>query len=128
MSTSANNGRRRAGGLISYVCVTLSCLAFFLIYDRFSYGVRSAYMTFLFLWPLVLGVLPCLTFRLLPQLRRQGAWSKNLYHSGVAALTVSSLLRGIFEIAGTASEHQEYMMLAGAVLVLCGVIAYIVNK
>jgi hypothetical protein len=124
----ANKENRRAGGLLIYVCVTLFCLVFFLIYDRFSHGVRSPYMTFLFAWPLVLGVLPNLAFRLLPQLRRPRRWANNFYHASVAALTVGSVLRGIFDIAGTASDYQAYLMYAGAVLWILGIAVYICSR
>ena len=85
-------------------------------------------MTFLFLWPLVLGFIPSLLLQLIPRMRRQKRISANLYHPGVAAVTVSSLLRGIFEIAGTASDYQEWLMIAGGILWVCGLIAYFIGK
>lgn len=124
MSTSANKVSGGARRVIQYTCVTLFCLLFFLLYDQFSHDVHSPYMTNLFAWPLVLGLLPELVFLLLPTLRQPGTWAKNLYHAGVAALTVSSTLRGIFDIAGTASDYQEYLLLVGAVLWLGGIFAY----
>lgn len=108
--------------------MTLFCLLFFLVYDRFSHGVRSPYMTWLFLWPLVLGLLPSLVMGLFPQIPRQKRLSADLYHPGVAAVTVSSLLRGVFEIAGTASDYQTWLMLFGGVLLACGAAAYIMGK
>lgn len=54
--------------------------------------------------------------------------SANLYHAGVAAVTVSSLLRGILEIAGTASDYQAFLMTAGAFLLACGSAAYMIGK
>lgn len=41
-----------------YMGVTAFSIAFFLIYNIFSHGVLSNFMTFLFIWPLVLGALP----------------------------------------------------------------------
>ena len=40
--------------------------------------------------------------------------------SGGAALTVSSILRGVFEIAGNSSPYQEILGWAGIALVLIG--------
>lgn len=111
-----------------YLPIALFCLFFFLVYDRFSRGVRSPYMTWLFLWPLVLGLLPSLVLQLFPRLPRQKRLSADLYHAGVAAVTVSSLLRGIFEIAGTASDHQMRLMVFGGILLVCGIAAYIMGK
>lgn len=55
-------------------------------------------------------------------------WAANFYHSGVACLTVSSMLRGIFDIAGNASDYQQLMMIAGFLFLAGGVIAYIFKK
>ena len=122
------NKRRFNKGVMIYLIITIFCQVFFLIYDRFSHGVRSPYMTYLFLWPLLLGLVPGLLFWCIPRIRRQGRISANLYHSGVAAVTVSSLLRGIFEIAGTGSKYQEWLMIAGGVMLLAGVWAYMFKK
>ena len=129
MSISENEKTARFNlGVRAYLPVTAFCGIFFLIYDRFSHGVRSPYMTYLFAWPLVLGLLPSLLMQAFPRMRRQKRLSADLYHPGVAALTVSSLLRGIFEIAGTASDYQVWLMLAGGVLLLGGLLAYLIGK
>ena len=129
MSTSANKPTQTmAKSTLVYSCVAVFCLIFFLIYDQFSHGVHSPYMTWLFGWPLLLGALPCAVFWRIPQLRRPGWLSVRLYHSGVAALTVSSMLRGIFEIAGTASDYQQWLMIAGGLLLLGGVVTYFFKK
>lgn len=110
-----------------YGAVTVFCILFFLVYDRFSHGVRSPYMTFLFCWPLCLGLLPSVISCASAKIREQGIISANLYHSGTAALTVSSLLRGIFEIAGTTSDYQRWLMTAGWLLLFSGVVAYLLK-
>ena len=115
---------RRSLGVKVYAPVTVFCAVFFLIYDRFSHGVRSPYMTFLFVPPLVLGLLPSLIIYLLPRIPKQPAVSADVYHAGVASVTVSSMLRGIFEIAGTSSSYQEYLMVAGVVLLAAGAVIY----
>ena len=106
---------------VVYFGVTLFCAVFYLVYNRFSHGVHSPYMTWLFVWPLALGVIPAVywRWRLQGGAPGPGRIPKNLYHSGVAAVTVSSLLRGIFEIAGTSSVYQERLMQAGFAM-LCG--------
>lgn len=119
---------KSARWVLLYLGVTVFSLVFFLVYERFSHGVRSPYMTWLFAWPMVFGFLPALVywrFRVIP---RQGRLSANLYHSGVAALTVSSMLRGIFEIAGTYSDYHEWLRYAGWIMVVGGIIAYTINS
>lgn len=117
--------KRNAG---IYLGITAFCIIFYLIYNQFSHGVHSPYMTFLFAWPLCLGAVPSLLLWKIPAIPPQGRISANLYHSGVAAVTVSSLLRGIFDIAGTASDYQVWLMAAGAGLLVGGVAAWILRK
>lgn len=129
MYTSENEKRKHAGKNVKiYAGVTLFCLLFFLVYDRFSHGVRSPYMTFLFLWPLILGFIPGILFYLFPGFRKPGMLSGNLYHSGVAALTVSSMLRGVFDIAGNSSDYQQWLMAIGFILLTGGIITYILRQ
>ena len=126
MSISENKKRGIVIGRTArvYFGVTSFCAIFYLVYNQFSHGVHSPYMTWLFAWPFALGVLPSLYWgwRLQDGVPGPGRIPVNLYHSGVAAVTVSSLLRGIFEIAGTASIYQEKLMQAG-IAMLCGAMA-----
>lgn len=108
-----------------YIGITFFCLLFFLIYDRFSHGVHSPWMTWLFMWPLCIGVIPAGVGALVSRNRAEDSlcesvWTHRLWHSGVACITVSSMLRGIFEIAGTASVYQVYLLAAGAVMAVAG--------
>ena len=121
------NPGRRERTAITYLGIAVFCLLFYLIYNFFSHGVHSPFMTWLFLWPLVLGVFPCVFLKWCPWFRRPGFFARNLYHSGVAAVTVSSMLRGIFEIAGTASDYQEWLMWAGGIMLVCAVLVYLLG-
>lgn len=49
-----------------------------------------------------------------------------IYNSGVAALTVSSMLRGIMDIAGTGSVYQVWMLYAGTVMAAAGAVIFAV--
>ena len=122
MKKQTNNQAGHA--LAVYLGITVFCGIVFLIYDQFSHGVRSPYMTFLFGWPLVFGVLPAL-IRMLAKLPDPDILSKDIYNTGVAAMTFSSLLRGIFEIAGTASDYQTYLMGTGVILAAAGLLLYV---
>ena len=113
--------------LIRYGEVTILCFVIFIIYNIFSHGVYSNYMTLLFAWPLILGFVPSLLIALIPRLSEPSDLTKALYHSGLASVTVSSLLRGIFEIAGTSSIYQMPLMYVGIALMLAGVVVYIYN-
>ena len=87
-----------------YLVAALGCALFAFIYAQFSHGVYSPFMTFMFAIPLLGGsaVATALEFakaRPVPLLARQ-CWALAL-----AALTIGSCLRGIFEIAGTSSPY-----------------------
>ncbi len=114
-------------GMILYGGISLFCLIIFIIYDQFSHNVRSPYMTWLFIWPLVLGMIPAVLLRLIRILPSPGRFTWNVYNSGVAAVTVSSMMRGVFEIAGTASPLQTALMIAGFVMLGIGLVSYIVT-
>lgn len=111
-----------------FAAASAFCLLIFLVYDRFSHNVRSNYMTFLFAWPLILGVIPNLLLTGIKKWHRPGFLAENLYVSGVAAVTVSSLLRGIFEIAGNSSIYQVILMGIGICFLIAGVISYLLKK
>ncbi|MDO4543702.1 MAG: hypothetical protein Q4C01_04030 [Clostridia bacterium] len=130
LSTSAYK-RRRAKALkiaMIYLGVALFCLMFYLVYNTFAHGVSSPFMSLLFLWPLILGFLPYTLLCIFPAVRAPRRIGSNLYHAGLASLIVSSCLRGVFEIAGTTSIYQALLMAVGAVLCICGVVAWLFEK
>jgi len=91
------------------------------VYNLYSHGVHSFFMSFLFLWPLLgavwYGILAAL--RVSPH-----RLSKNLMNAGIATVTAGSLLRGIFEIAGTSSAYQNLFFTAGVILIFWGLTAF----
>ncbi len=90
------------------------------IYGLFGHGVRSAAMTWMFLYPLLGGTLLFgLLDPFLPQPRRVSCYRLcfNLYNSGIAALTAAAFLQGIVEIAGTGTPFTAIMYGAGWTLV-----------
>jgi len=107
-----------------YFGTSILCVIIYNIYNHFSHGVTSPYMTFLFVWPLALGFLPFLLLSVIPNAVFPGRIAYNIYNSGVAAVTVSSLLRGVFDIAGTASVYQTVLMVIGASLLFGGILIY----
>lgn len=117
--------------VISYAGISAFCLIFFLIYRIFSHNVYSVFMTYLFAWPLVLGLIPA-TLLLILKNKNQVAYYKRipsenclyLYRSGIAVFTMSSLLKGVFEIAGTGSIFQLMMWPAGAFFLVAGILSF----
>ena len=113
--------------LVSAILGTLFCLVFFLVYDRFSHGVRSPYMTFLFLWPLVLELIPAAVLLFFPRIPAPAALTAVVWHSGTAALTAGSALRGVFDIAGNASEYQRSLMIFGFFMLALSLLSLIIS-
>lgn len=130
--TNSNADTRRM--LVRFLIAAIAAAGFFLIYDQFSHDVRSPYMTFLFAWPLLLGVLPASLFLLKGHVNRgrsrtaPGPWVRLFWGGGVAAATLSSMLRGIFEIAGTASIHQTILLGIGFTFLAAAICLYLAGR
>ena len=91
------------------------------IYERFSHEVYSYYMIYAFALPLVLGVLPYALFalrgRALPDRMALCFWD-----SGILTLTVGSVFKGVLDIYGTTNWLWGVYPVAGAVLLLSGIV------
>jgi peptidoglycan/LPS O-acetylase OafA/YrhL len=111
-----------------FLAVSLFCVIFSLVYATYSHGVYSSYMTFMFAYPLIGGMMVYLLIGAVSRLRMPGRFIINVYNSGIAALTVGSLLKGIFDIAGTSSPYQPVLVVAGVAMVLAGTICYLVSQ
>ncbi len=118
MSTSENNKRL----IIIYMAVTLFCIIFTIAYYRFSHGVKSDYLTWLWAVPFAAGIIPSIISLFFPLLKKGSFAGCYLYNAGVAAITVHVALKGIFEIAGTDSDYEKWIFAAGIVMVVAGVI------
>ena len=134
-----------------YLAAAVFFAVFSSIYNRFSHEIRSPWMTFLCLWPLLCGCVPAVLMEkgILPHPLRfeysarselpEGVVGKetantpgamdslrtDIYHFGVAALTAASLLKGILEIAGTDSVYTDVLLFAGLVMLAAGIFFYL---
>jgi len=123
-----------------YLGVSAFVAVFSMVYEHFGKGVRSNAMVYAFLYPLILGAVICLFFSLLPQAKRlsygrskaeeklnaPGAvvrMGANLYHSGVATLTMGSIMYGVIEIFGTTDHLTTYYYIVGIGLCVVGFLA-----
>lgn len=108
--------------LYRYLAVSAFLVVFNFIYGLFANGVDSPYMTFAFLVPLVLGALPCLAFRILPE---AAPAASRPWRMGLSTLTVGFLLHGVFDIYGSPSSLVPVFFWAAGVLLLTGVVLYV---
>lgn len=108
----------------NFLFITLFCALFGAIYEHFSFGVYSNFMIYAFGWPFVFGALPALYLMGKSDDRRKERqkgpsmlWAKRLWHTGIAILTVGSIVRGILDIYGTTSGMTNvYWIVGGAML------------
>ncbi len=111
-----------------YLITTVFCVLFAYVYSLFAHGVSSPYMTYLFLYPLFLGVLNAYICMKSKRAKTYCFFATHFYHTGVVTLMLSSMLRGIFEIAGTASIYQTILTILGVVMIISGGFCLIAKK
>jgi len=80
-------------------------------------------MTYLFAIPLIGGFIRILMCLILGK-KSLHRFSKNAYNSGIATLTVGSLLKAVFEIAGTSSVYEIVFWIVGGLLIVIGIIGF----
>jgi hypothetical protein len=117
--------------ILVYLSITVFCVVFDKVYALFGHGVSSDSMTLMFLYPFLGGVLPfTLLFLFIPQ-ADQVKWYRflyNAYNSGIATLTIGSLLDGIFEIAGTSSPYLLGFAVCGWSMTAIGLLGYLTSQ
>ncbi len=91
------------------------------IYEAFSHEVYSYFMIYAFAVPLTFGVL--LYTLLLIFKKYPGRVALNLWNSGIAALSVGCVFRGVLEIYGTTNSFSAVYPVAGSLLSASGLIA-----
>jgi hypothetical protein len=112
----------------TYLAVSIICMIIDKVYALFGHGVASNYMSLMYLYPLLGGVLPffLLWFLVLKaDYIRHYRLFYNCYNSGIAMLTVGSMLAGVFEIAGTASPYLIIFTVGGWAILGGGLLGYL---
>lgn len=118
ISDTENKNSIRHLNKTSVVYLVLSIMAVLVdkIYAIFGHGVHAASMTWMFMYLLMGGTLFYLIIkyflRRIPQYKGYRVFF-NLYNSGIAALTVGSLFKGIIEIAGSSSVYTKIFFVFG---------------
>lgn len=122
MSTSEHSFQKTGITAFIYLLTAGFCALFGGVYEQFSHGVYSTDMIYAFAYPLAGGAIPFLALALL---HRSPGGYQVLYHCGIATLTLSSILRGVLEIYGTANRLTSLYPLAGWSLVALGVLFWL---
>ena len=108
-----------------YLFVTLFLVLFGAVYEHFSHEVYSYCMLYAFVIPLTCGVLPFFSLAFSQKLPLPRRAACNLYHSGIASLTVGCIFQGVLEIYGTTNSLIRVYWFAGGGLLVCAVVSYI---
>ncbi len=122
--------RRLLKTALSHLGISAFCILIDRVYTLFGHGVSSASMSLMFLYPLVGGTAVFMLlwlYRAAPERMPRYRASYNLYNSGIATLTVGSMLNGVFEIAGTNSPYITVFWAAGWLLAGIGSIGLIIG-
>ena len=115
-----NNAFRTA---LIYLVISVFSGLFGAVYELFSHEVYSYYMIYAFAFPLVLGTLPFMILHSKKIRRYPNIFARNLYHSGIAALTVGSIVRGVLDIYGTSNRLSTcYWWLGGSFIIGAAVV------
>ena len=128
LSTSVTNPikKRLKKTILWYTLLTVFFFVGSRIYEHFSFGETSAFMHYLFLIPLIGGVLLVVLQFMVKGLSRL---SLNLWNSGVATLTAGALYRGIVNLSGRSTTlDQPYYYIAGIFLALALISIFFVRS
>lgn len=128
MSTSDIDNGRAVRTAFIYTLISLFCALFGAVYERFGHEVYSYFMIYAFAIPLVFGAAVYLVIAISHMLGYPTTLSRNLYHSGVATLTVGSIVKGVFEIYGTTDGYAVIYWPVGFALLLSGILTWRVKK
>ena len=111
--------------IIVYVLLSLLMIVINYVYGIFGHEVSSPAMTWMFLYPLVGGVLFFLLIDVLTPGSTEIAGYRvffNIYNSGIATLTLGHFLKGILDIAGTSSPYIILFYMIGWLFVGVGLV------
>lgn len=110
-----------------YWIVSIICAVSGAIYEWFSHGVYSYFMLYAFLFPMLGGLFPFFMLAC-SRIRPPDTIACDLYHAGIAALTIGSLFTGVLEIYGTTNRLTIIYWIVGAALIALGAGRYILSR
>ena len=126
MSTSATD-KRSARCAFVYLLIAIFVAFFGAVYEHYSHGVYSYSMLYAFAYPLIGGTMLFSLF-FMCGFSHPPAFARNAWHSGVATLTVGSIVKGVLEIYGTDSSLRAIYTPVGVMFLLVAVMFYILKK
>lgn len=111
----------------TYLIVALICAIFGAVYEIFSHQVYSNFMIFAFTIPLLGGALPFFVLSRTDPIRRPNELTRQLYHCGLATLTVGSFIQGVLDIYGTTNDLAVVYWVMGPALAAAALLRYLLK-
>lgn len=125
MSTSDIEKARALKRAKIYIPITLFCMLFGFIYEKYSHGVYSNFMIYAFVFPLIGGMFFWL---LIGTSRKSFHFNRlflNCHAASIATFTVGSIFKGVLDIYGTTSKHCYVYWIAGIIFASIAVVSYL---
>lgn len=93
---------------VAYILFAIFCVIFRLVYYHYSHNVYSVYITWLFVVPILGGMV--------------SFFIKNVFfHCAMVTFSVSMAIKGVLEIAGTTSKYRFILTLVAVLLAIVSV-------
>ena len=109
--------------LLWYSAMTLLTLVFGIVYTHFGHGVTSDYMTYAFV-PLLIAAVFYLLLAAFKKIPRPERFSATFLAFAATSLTLSSVARGILQIAGAYSNYDGIVETAGYIFLAIAILLY----
>lgn len=111
-----------------FFAISVFCIVFTLIYERFSYGKYSLAMRAMFLIPLVMGVIPALWRLWQRKSYPEHRYAVYFWNTAIALFINGALMKGIIEISGRFTSYDKMYYIIGAICVICSVVLSVLSN
>lgn len=112
---------------IFYLSFTIFCVLFGAIYEYFSHGIYTLFMSASFLIPLILGLIPYGILYMINIGLKSNIFT-DLYDYSIIILTIGSIVKGILIIFGTSNSLTYVYLYLGIGTLLLSIICMIINN
>lgn len=106
--------------IIKYLLFSIILIIINYIYSLFSHNVSSAFMTYMFIFPLI-GMILVIIFN------NENIEFYRLLSSTLLTFIIGSFVKGVMDIAGTSSNYLYVYLFDGLILLLLSTI-YLIKK
>lgn len=105
---------------VIYFIITILLILLNYIYSIFSHNVSSNYMTYMFIYPLVVGIVVNIFILINKNIIKLKSFyiGKSILNYGIAIMVFRNFMKGVFQIAGTDSNYLIYYLYVALMLIL----------